>query len=877
MSLTGDFPFINLMKTASNWEYNDNSGRPTATEFNPDGYPNTIVHSGVRCFANIFPQSARSGNYVLTWDGNGTMGLGVPNTGAITPVSGSLTSTTGSGRYVFTTTSPDALTIQITALSTPIITNVKLFYEDDEALLNSGEIFGTKFLEILRQGKPGVIRFLDWGLTNNGNITTWVTRKPRTYYSYQADEYRSALDVGTIVPTGVKYSATLASGAPSDKQTIHASFDAQEVTISIGADATVTFPLAHGMLVGQPFKFVAANGTSYPTGITPANPGDENAQEVYWVTEVVSSTVIRFSATKGGANVTTSGSASGTPKAFATPIAQTVTMSNANPAVVTWANHGLSIGDIVSINGTSSFGMPTPLYNQQFFYVLASGFTTGSFQFSLTSGGIAIRTDGFAVTGCQSGTNQPTVTIPGHNFTGGFVTFSGLGGISGINGETCAIISTSTDSIVVQIPNGGSTSGTYTSGGTALPSIGAKVEPDGSITLNAPIQAFGTCTLNLNGTGEVPIAAPWGDAAENISAPTATKTGTLVYDAGLARWLKFGGDVGGNAGLVNAVPPEVMVELCTRVGAHPYFCANFLALDPMTDLTTELASYVKNSGPAWMIPRFEGPNETWNPNLGFYATRYSWIKAPANWGAAYNFDQHNWYGKVLSTIGQAVSTVYSNNRARYEVVCGVQTDQRGSSEYNPRMTSAAYAAQAAAAQTGYDKSAASDWTTAVAVANYWSPGARDTAQEATWAADYAAAAGNSALQASIAFDYIATANDNGVGDHTFNLVNLKSMYVDWVTWMGGYSITKLHGYEGGYSPDYGGDAAINNLRRAGKNASNMEQYALQVYTDFADAGGTFPSCYIISAPAWAVWGVWDPDIYVSTIPPQWAAIAAFNA
>jgi hypothetical protein len=68
----------------------------------------------------------------------------------------------------------------------------------------------------------------------------------------------------------------------------------------------------------------------------------------------------------------------------------TVTISNATPAVVTWASHGLSINADIIFNTTG--GLPTGLTVGTTYYVIASGFTSGSFQVSATQGGSAINT-----------------------------------------------------------------------------------------------------------------------------------------------------------------------------------------------------------------------------------------------------------------------------------------------------------------------------------------------------------------------------------------------------------------------------------------------------------------------------------------------------
>jgi len=68
----------------------------------------------------------------------------------------------------------------------------------------------------------------------------------------------------------------------------------------------------------------------------------------------------------------------------------TVTISNATPAVVTWAAHGLAAGDKVLFTTTGT--LPAPLAPNTAYYVSATGLVAGSFQISLTAGGASIAT-----------------------------------------------------------------------------------------------------------------------------------------------------------------------------------------------------------------------------------------------------------------------------------------------------------------------------------------------------------------------------------------------------------------------------------------------------------------------------------------------------
>lgn len=84
--------------------------------------------------------------------------------------------------------------------------------------------------------------------------------------------------------------------------------------------------------------------------------------------------------------------------AITPPESSTVTITIATPGVVTWNNHGLVAGDIVTFSTTGA--LPTGLSPATPYYVISAGLTTSAFEVSATLGGSAINT-----TGTQSGTH----------------------------------------------------------------------------------------------------------------------------------------------------------------------------------------------------------------------------------------------------------------------------------------------------------------------------------------------------------------------------------------------------------------------------------------------------------------------------------------
>lgn len=297
---------------------------------------------------------------------------------------------------------------------------------------------------------------------------------------------------------------------------------------------------------------------------------------------------------------------------------------------------------------------------------------------------------------------------------------------------------------------------------------------------NVDATQSGTCSLKITGgaggdTGVINLLDATGNALSvpGNSYPLGVATHPTSaffcasYDQTLDAWLLSGGNVAlGTYGLNNGAPFEVMFQMAAELGAHPYFISPPYALTPMTDFTTQLATYHKtnyldNSAATWMIPRYEPPNELWNPSGGFQQTPYANIIATAyGWGNFYN----QWYGKVLSTIGQAVAAVYGVTQAnvktqtKYHVICGVQTatfDAPGNIANNDvRLNSVYYITNPTSysnmVQAGYSNTAGTAeawrWTTHVTCANYWAPGSNAGATFDGWAAAFA---GNK-LQGSIA-------------------------------------------------------------------------------------------------------------------------------
>lgn len=244
----GDYPFLNAMKGGQEWSL-VSSVSPFVVEpsiLDTNGYPTSIPTSSNGIITAFFVplQSERPGNYVIKWTGNGTIYASCGDT----LVSGSKTTVSGSGRYVFSTTyggiTPFNVGVVSVASSSDYPHDIICCHVDDEALIDQGQIFGRKFLQTLSDARFGVLRFLNWQNGNASQITNWASRKPEGYVFYQGAESRASLYAGATSNSGNDYATAIfppgghssdntawTSGGPKDKDT---------VTVLINASATAS-------------------------------------------------------------------------------------------------------------------------------------------------------------------------------------------------------------------------------------------------------------------------------------------------------------------------------------------------------------------------------------------------------------------------------------------------------------------------------------------------------------------------------------------------------------------------------------------------------------------------------------------------------------
>jgi hypothetical protein len=288
---------------------------------------------------------------------------------------------------------------------------------------------------------------------------------------------------------------------------------------------------------------------------------------------------------------------------------------------------------------------------------------------------------------------------------------------------------------------------------------------DGSCTINPYL------TVSVNAGPAIPVwnnfSVPYPQSF--VDYPTGGPQGSfrvLVYDATLGAFIDFAGGSGNCS-----VPPEVCLDLCYKIGAHPWFVTPFLALDPATDWLAQLGTHIKNAfqnGKApWMVPRFETPNECWN-NFGTNDTQYAIQKAiQYGWGTGSPGNYHNWIGKVASIGGQQLASVFgaASLGVTYHWIVGVQTsggvgnsdDRLAASKFlasDPNPVQSPYKRYAPAGGGG---GSPQNWVSHICVANYLSPLRRFACQELIDGYSYSVTnAGDPTAQAAIAQSYVDT-------------------------------------------------------------------------------------------------------------------------
>lgn len=274
-------------------------------------------------------------SWVLKWDGDPALTVVVPLS-SIVRVGSRLT-----GDWTDNTSNKTIELRSFDVANPP--RNIRFCRADYEAFLDAGEIFSPDYAEQLKRGS-GVVRFMDWQLTNNNRVNL----------SY--------------------------SGLPT------------EAYFTWGSTNTAVTGINGGMPLSVMSKF-ANKVRSHPWVCIPGPFGTEKLCSITGVSQANPPVV-----TAPGHNFINGDEAiayriSGMIK---TAI---ITMTIASPCVVTWTGNDFVIGSNITFSGGT---LPTGIVAGQSYFVLGTG---DSFQIARTPGGAAVVTSGTQL-GVHTGTAQ---------------------------------------------------------------------------------------------------------------------------------------------------------------------------------------------------------------------------------------------------------------------------------------------------------------------------------------------------------------------------------------------------------------------------------------------------------------------------------------
>ncbi len=266
---------------------------------------------------------------------------------------------------------------------------LKSFKDIDGATITMAGNFGTIGFGTIEPGSRDREEQISFtGVTNNTNGTSTLTGVSTVLFSYP---YTKTSGIAKSHPGGVNFVISNTSGfydeltSKDDDETINGTwtFPSDDVhNARIGSDVDTTIATAFvtlGQLSRQAISG-ASNASTTVKGIV-----QEATQPQVDSTTATGST---------GARLYTNPSTlrSKLLSDFRTENFVTASVTAASPAVVTFASHGLSVGDTVwFVTGST---LPSGLSTLTNYYVISAGLTANSFELSATSGGAAINTTG---------------------------------------------------------------------------------------------------------------------------------------------------------------------------------------------------------------------------------------------------------------------------------------------------------------------------------------------------------------------------------------------------------------------------------------------------------------------------------------------------
>ena len=172
------FPFLDLMKMSRSWftqsEDEWDTGDADQLTLDANGWVADFGGSGDfnRVSTILFTSGENflpSGRYILDWQGEGELDISGGSWTIVEQADGRMVLELAEG--------VDYSTLSISILSTDPdgtgdhLRDIRLYHQDDAALIQSGEIFTPEFLAKVEDFRS--LRFMDWTGTNNSDVTDW--------------------------------------------------------------------------------------------------------------------------------------------------------------------------------------------------------------------------------------------------------------------------------------------------------------------------------------------------------------------------------------------------------------------------------------------------------------------------------------------------------------------------------------------------------------------------------------------------------------------------------------------------------------------------------------------------------------------------------
>lgn len=179
---TPEQPFLNIIRTAERWITHSPSAFDSSEEpylnLDSNGWPVTLTainNPSAQQFDSVGVLVLRlsgypTGQYVVLYDGQGTLSYGFD---------ASLVSRSP-GRDVINVAAATGGGIDLRIIATDpkhsgnYVRNIRLVKAENEAALNSGQVFNPAFLNVIQKFRA--LRFMDWFQTNGSTLSSWSSR-----------------------------------------------------------------------------------------------------------------------------------------------------------------------------------------------------------------------------------------------------------------------------------------------------------------------------------------------------------------------------------------------------------------------------------------------------------------------------------------------------------------------------------------------------------------------------------------------------------------------------------------------------------------------------------------------------------------------------